>query len=903
MTPGTAAERIEKYQFDDFELFPKQGVLKRAGLRIPLTPTPLRALVLLVESAGETVSKEDLFARVWNGARVEENNLARTILTLRKALEEKRGENRYIVTDPGRGYRFVAPVARVIEGGVKSNGIHSPESTTEELTHPSGLSRSPKSLRLVALAVLPVLTLAVGLWMYRITVQPPARPSIAVLPVRNLSNGSAESWLQTALPEMLTSELASGGKLLVVPAEDVARWRADFDRGAGIATEETILRSARKNLPADTYVVGSYIVTGVCPDCRIRVDLSLLKARTGERMATIIDECPGAQLLDLTARMGHKLRAQLGLGNNAVSSPRWQAAGTMKEYVQGLAALRRGDPIDARQHLEDAGAADGQNPLIHSALSDTWMALGYGTRATDEIRRAYDLAGPLDRTDGLGIEARYRVSVKQWDRAIEIYQTIFRLFPDSLDDGLNLARTEVRAQRFAEANATLKELRRLPRPAGDDPRIDLIAAQAAGAQNDFERARTLAHSAAEEAKARGAQYLFARARLFEGGVLETMNSPKAFAVQDEARTICELIGDRDCVSKLWRLRGNNRYVAGDFQAAQEAYANGMAIARQLGNRAELSNLAEGLAVVARANREWQKAELNFLEAISLRAETGFDTTDVRNELAEFYVGIGRLDDAEKTLQAAVTEGERSGAHQDLGDSLLVQSQVARLRGQLTIARQFCARALAEERQTGNPTPLKVASAQLSSIDLAAGNPDQAEKELLEAGLGSFPEDQGAVELARAELSLAKGQFQSSAQAAEKAATAFDKGHLDDRAVQAFVTAADALDMANRNTEAAAACAEAGKRANLTPNPYAHALAQVCSWRTSSASGESIPSNVEKAIASLQSPELRLQLDFVRALKLQRSGLPASRGVIHKLAEDAGRSGYLTLSRRAAALGQ
>lgn len=140
-----------------------------------------------------------------------------------------------------------------------------------------------------------------------------------MLRIRDLSKTSTEAWLQTALPEMLTSELASGGELLIVPAEDVARWRADSAQGADIETQEAMLHSARKNLPADTFVVGSYVVTGTCPDCRIRVDLNVLKGRTGERMATIIDECSGSELLDLTARMGHKLRTELGLGDAPAS--------------------------------------------------------------------------------------------------------------------------------------------------------------------------------------------------------------------------------------------------------------------------------------------------------------------------------------------------------------------------------------------------------------------------------------------------------------------------------------------------------------------------------------------------------------------------------------------------------
>ena len=104
-----------RYSFDEFELFPKRRILERAGQRIPLTPKPLEILICLVERAGGTVSKEQIFAEIWNGAAVEENNLTQYISALRKMLGEKRGDNRYIVTEPGRGYRFVAQVARIPE--------------------------------------------------------------------------------------------------------------------------------------------------------------------------------------------------------------------------------------------------------------------------------------------------------------------------------------------------------------------------------------------------------------------------------------------------------------------------------------------------------------------------------------------------------------------------------------------------------------------------------------------------------------------------------------------------------------------------------------------------------------------------------------------------------------------
>jgi predicted ATPase len=66
----------------------------------------------LVERAGESVSKEELIARVWPDTIVEESNLKVHIAALRKALGDGRNGNRYVINIPGRGYRFVASIFR-----------------------------------------------------------------------------------------------------------------------------------------------------------------------------------------------------------------------------------------------------------------------------------------------------------------------------------------------------------------------------------------------------------------------------------------------------------------------------------------------------------------------------------------------------------------------------------------------------------------------------------------------------------------------------------------------------------------------------------------------------------------------------------------------------------------------
>jgi TolB-like protein/Tfp pilus assembly protein PilF len=82
------------------------------GRPLPLTPKAFDTLVYLVQHTDLVLGKETPMRAIWADTAVEENNLNQCISALRRALGEKRAEHRYIVTVPGRGYRFVAPVSK-----------------------------------------------------------------------------------------------------------------------------------------------------------------------------------------------------------------------------------------------------------------------------------------------------------------------------------------------------------------------------------------------------------------------------------------------------------------------------------------------------------------------------------------------------------------------------------------------------------------------------------------------------------------------------------------------------------------------------------------------------------------------------------------------------------------------
>jgi DNA-binding winged helix-turn-helix (wHTH) protein/Tfp pilus assembly protein PilF len=105
-------------RFDRFEFDARRSRLLRDGRRLRVQPQPLRVLELLIAASGEVVSRGELRAALWpDGTHVEfEAGLNTAVRKLRRALGDSAASPRFVITVPGRGYRFVAPV----EAGIAS---------------------------------------------------------------------------------------------------------------------------------------------------------------------------------------------------------------------------------------------------------------------------------------------------------------------------------------------------------------------------------------------------------------------------------------------------------------------------------------------------------------------------------------------------------------------------------------------------------------------------------------------------------------------------------------------------------------------------------------------------------------------------------------------------------------
>ena len=135
-------------RFGDFEFDLRSGKLFRGGRPVKIQPQPLRVLAVLLESAGETVSRESLRSRVWGDATFVEfdQGLNYCIRQIRLALRDGASKPLYIETLPKQGYRFIARV--VVSGEVPQPLAHpgrcrSRQFQTESLGRQLPIRRDP----------------------------------------------------------------------------------------------------------------------------------------------------------------------------------------------------------------------------------------------------------------------------------------------------------------------------------------------------------------------------------------------------------------------------------------------------------------------------------------------------------------------------------------------------------------------------------------------------------------------------------------------------------------------------------------------------------------------------------------------------------------------------------------
>lgn len=449
------SDRQPTYAFEGFRLDVRRRILSRAdGEPIPLAPKVFDTLLYLVERPGQLLGKRQLIEAVWPDVIVEENNLNQCISTLRRTLGEHPGEHRFIVTEPGRGYRFVATVLTLSAESAESEG-RGADAVPRDTRPVVRLHSVPARIAaLAAVAALAALVLALvwplgsdrasgGLSSNFSEAETETRGllpiSVAVLPFENLTADPDSAYVAAGMNVEIISQLSKLHNVNVI-ARDAVRSYADVNDRPPLSEIAAHLR------------VGSLLVGTVrYADNRIRLNVQLVDPTSETNLwasdydLDFTDAFSGQA--DIAMNVANTLDAELStrererLEKPPTNSPEAYAA-----YLRAFAARDAGDRREALRLLELATDEDPDFALAHAQV-----ALLYARSLIDWL---YDPAVPLEpgnlqrrvqenveRALALDPElaiahlalAEMQMYVWRWTEAAAQFERAYELNPNDLD--------------------------------------------------------------------------------------------------------------------------------------------------------------------------------------------------------------------------------------------------------------------------------------------------------------------------------------------------------------------------------------------------------------------------------------------------------------------------------------
>lgn len=713
------------YRFLDCTLEPSEHRLARAGKPVALTPKVFETLVLLVTRAGHVVSKDELIKALWPRGYVDESNLTKHIWYIRRALGDGEPDASIIETVPKLGYRFVAPVT--VEPA--SSGEAASESTLQRAQP----VRNGRAWLWVAALVAVAASLAIGwrLMMPRTGVAAAARPAVLVAFVgfSNLSHNAKDAWLSPALNEMLGAELNVANDLQVLPDELVRNASADLPAPAAGGYAPQTLGRLRQRLGADYVVSGSYLVSGSSEGAPMRVDIALQDARNGALVASVSNLGGESGLLGLVSSAGTTLRGKLGiqppgatvLGLVAASHP--PSVDVARRLGFALDALQHYDAARARDELLQALAAAPAYAPAYTLLAQAWSALGYRDKARDAAEQGVRYLATLPPEQRLLAEGVVEATRNEWDKAADDWQALARLRPANADYRLHGIDALIAAGQVTRAQAVLRELRRLPRSAGD-PRVELASARVAAALDDAQGNAGHAAIALQEAQQHDAQGLVA-------GALVQLAAARSRLGQNEAAR-----ANLTAAIAAYRALGNPRGEAAaraelanvlatlNFgHDAREEFQRALAIFQGIGD-------VHGTAAVYRdlTSMLWVAGDRDGAQAAARRSlELARDTGDLSLQswtlraLATIAADEAASDEVLSEYREVAALNERSGDRGGHVWSLTTYADVERLRGDLDAAQSLCAQAIAEAAKLTDPQFTVYSDFTCALLDVDKGN--------------------------------------------------------------------------------------------------------------------------------------------------------------------------------------
>lgn len=388
------------HRFGLFQIDPDGEKLLRQGVPVKLQEQPLRVLCLLVERAGEIVTREELQQSLWpEGTYVEfDGSLNAALKKLRSALGDDADNPTFIETLPRRGYRFIAPVrceqpANGNAGGVEPRQFKALGGIGDS---PASASR-PRFRPWWMLAGVAGATVVVSLILWRYTshkrsTPPVGRKIIAVLPFANEDAGPDFEYLRYAIPNDIVTDLTHARSVSVRPFASTSRY----------ASQSADPTKVGQELRVTHVVAGGFLIDKQ----NLRVNLELVNVALNQAVWREEVTVPAQNLVALHEKLADQTAQGLlpaigvmGASADQVSAPHDEQA--LNLFLHSLTV-----PLDPEPNKMAISKLE-QSVALDPGYAPAWQELGWryyidyhygngGEAAVAKALQAYKRESELD---------------------------------------------------------------------------------------------------------------------------------------------------------------------------------------------------------------------------------------------------------------------------------------------------------------------------------------------------------------------------------------------------------------------------------------------------------------------------------------------------------------------------
>ena len=413
------------YGFGPFRVDPEKELLLREDEAVPIAPKAFQVLLVLIRHSKQVVSKDDLMKTIWPDTFVEDANLSRNIFLLRKALGETPQDHQYVVTVPGRGYRFAEDVQLVPERELNIVAAsHAKVQVQVEET---------KSWPWIVLAA--VVVVAIGVVSLKLFNQhAPALGERDTIVLADFANSTGDPIFDGTLRQGLAIQLEQSPFLVIMDDEEVQRVlrlmsRPDDARITNAIAHEICVREGAAAIidGAIASLGRNYVIT-----------LQGLSCQNGRTLAREQVQAEDKEhVLSALGTAATALRSKLGESHDSiqkfsrpvedqVTTPSLEA---LQSFGEAMSVMEQGHFLNAVPFLERSVNLDPKFAAAYEYLATAYYQAGDEAKTREYAKKAFALIDHVSERERDGIAAVYYANTGESEKENDFYRSGIRNYP------------------------------------------------------------------------------------------------------------------------------------------------------------------------------------------------------------------------------------------------------------------------------------------------------------------------------------------------------------------------------------------------------------------------------------------------------------------------------------------